>query len=352
MGMPWNVHLLAVVSCGLLLLPGCAPAPDPASAAPLPTGSEAIEARDAAVDPDTVPLADLESDLDYQIELSVELDDWGGIETPVLTARVIVTNVSPGAIRLEHSGCSLRLEAHRPGGEATRPLWHQARSGVWPTGPTYGCPLPLLQQVLQPRESYDGGAGVGRFGARVPVAEVYGDSLPTGRYVVTAVLHANRDSVRLPAGEAFLPTSPFRLGAEYPMDGFHYSVESGPVGGSPGTYEVRVVVRNAGLRPDLTRYLRSQCPVVLHAYATAETQRTAPPAPVWMHPRQCGPEVEPMRLTGDQTRVLTHRFTAPQVLGDSLPPGRYHVTAIVMLGREPGPAARRVWLDAGALDLR
>jgi hypothetical protein len=120
---------------------------------------------------------------------------------------------------------------------------------------------------------------VGRFGARVPAAEVYGDSLPTGRYTVTAVLHPNRDSVRIAAGEAFLPRSPFLLGAEYPLDGFHYSAESAPVGGSPGTYEVRIVVRNAGLRPDLTRYLRSQCPVVLQAYVTAEEQRTAPPAP-------------------------------------------------------------------------
>jgi hypothetical protein len=150
--MPWNVRLLAVVSCGLVLPPGCAPEPNPASAAPLPTGREAIEAGAASpVDPDTVPLADLASDLDYRIELSVELEDWGGIATPVLTDRVMATNVSSRAVRLEHSGCSLRLEAHQPGGGATRAVWHQARSGPWPTGPTYGCPLPLLRQVLQPR---------------------------------------------------------------------------------------------------------------------------------------------------------------------------------------------------------
>jgi hypothetical protein len=166
------------------------------------------------------------------------------------------------------------------------------------------------------------------------------------------VANHNSESIRLPAGEAVLPASPFTLDPEYPLDGFHYSASSLPVAGSPGTYDVRVVVSNAGLRPDLTRYLRSECPIVLHAYATQTEQRTAPPAPLWVHRRRCGTEVEPVRLGGDQTRVLTHRVTAREVLGDSLAPGRYHFTAIVMLGDGPSGVAQRVWLDAGALDLR
>jgi hypothetical protein len=304
------------------------------------------------VDLDTVSLADLEVDLEYRVGLSVKLEGRGGIESPVLMARATATNISSRAVRLEHSGCSLLLEAYQPGGASASPAWRQARGGTWPNSAIYGCPLPGLSHVLQPGESYDGGEGVGRFAARVPVAEVYGDSLPTGRYSFTAVLHANRDSVRIPAGEVVLPTSPFVLRPEISMDGFHYSAKAAPVAGSPGAYEVRVVVRNAGLRPDLTRYFRRDCPVVLHAYATPEEQRTAPPAPLWVYPRHCGPEMEPVRLTGDQTRVLSNQFAAREVLGDSLPSGRYHFTAIVTFGHTRDGGGRRVWLDAGDIELR
>jgi hypothetical protein len=194
---------------------------------------------------------------------------------------------------------------------------------------------------------------VGRLRALVPVAEIYADSLPTGRYFFDVHLDLH-DTVRVRGGSAVLPPSWFHLGPEYPLDGFRYRVETEELAATEQTFEVRVHVSNAGLRPGLTRYVARDCPIVLHAYPSLEAQRTAPPTPGWVSPRRCARIPEPVEIHTGESRALTRRFSAREVLGDSLRPGRYHFTAIVPLvdPREGGLMSRRVWVDAGVFDLQ
>jgi hypothetical protein len=292
-----------------------------------------------------VPLANLRADLRYDVDLAV-VDTLG---RRLLHAGVTVTNTSSRRVRLEHGACAVSLVAYRDSTRAARPVWNSNRSGPWPQGGYYLCELPLFVVQLAPGESYHGTGSVGHLRARIPVAEIYADSLPTGRYFFDVRLNLH-DPIQVRAGSAVLPSSPFHLGPEYPLDGFHYRAQAEKLAASAQSYAVRVHVSNAGMRPDLTRHVARECPIVLHAYRSAEAQRTVPPRPVWVSPRRCARTPQPVRLREGESRTLTRRFTAREVLGDSLRPGRYHFTAIVSLvdPRE----SRRVWLDAGALELR
>lgn len=317
-----------------------------------PPPPEAAPPSGPAVDPDTVPLADPRRDLRYALALDVVDDPALSSEGPALRAAVTVTNVSRRAVRLSYTGCAVELAAWRDSARARPPLWQSERSSTWPAGIPRGCPLPAIYAVLAPGESFTGrGSDVGWLGLQLPVSYVYADSLPAGRYFFDTVVRLNRDTVQVRGGGTVLPPSRFTLGPSYPLDGFHYAAAARPVESAPGTYEVSVTVRNAGMRPDLTRSVARDCPVVLHAYRTAEAQRSVPPRPAWVSPRRCAPVAEDVRLRTGQERVFTRRFTAREVLGDSLPRGRWFVTAIVPLVSE-GAVTKRIWLDAGAFDLR
>ena len=342
-----------------LALAACAPQREPAPPSgeavsplpPSPVPAPPPPAQEVEIDPDTVPLADLRRDLRYAVDLRV-VDDSAVAHGPAVRAEVTVVNASARPVKLSYTGCAVELAAWRDPARAGRPAWRSKLAATWPEAIPRGCPLPLIQPVLRPGERFTGGRGemnVAWLGTVVPVGMVYADSLPPGRWHFDAVLRANGDTLRIRAGSAVLPPTRIHLGSTYPLDGFSYAVESQP---GPSVHEVRVVIRNAGMRPDLTREVARDCPVVLYAYRSAEAQRTSPPAPAWVSPRACGPATEPVRLRTGESRTFTRRFTAREVLGDSLPPGRYFVTAIVPLKQLDGGLVKRVWLDTGAFDLR
>lgn len=351
-GVLWST---ARLSLALLLVIGCA------GRQPMPPPAREAEGRAPKIQPtpevtrpvaaDSVPLADLRTDLRYDVDLAV-VDTMG---RRLLRADVTVTNTSPRSVRLVHSDCVVELLAYRDSTRAARPpVWNSRRRASWPTATPYGCALPRITAHLAPGESYHGSSGgVGQLRAAIEVAQIYADSLPTGRYFFDARLNLNRDTVRVRAGSAVLPSSPFHLGSEYPLDGFHYRVETEKLAANAQSYTVRLHVSNAGMRRDLTRYVARECPIVLHAYRSAEAQRTAPPRPVWVSPRRCARTPEPVRLREGESRTLTRRFTAREVLGDSLRPGTYYFTAVVpLVDPRMSALSRRVWLDAGAFNLR
>jgi hypothetical protein len=300
---------------------------------------------------ESVPLADLRRDLAYKIALRI-VEDSIGSGVHVLHADAMVTNISARTVRLEHGACAVDLFAYRDSTQTAPVVWDSRQRATWPIGSEYGCYAFLMTVRLAPGESYRG-SGMSQLRAEIPVAEIYADSLPLGVYFFDAQLNLNRDTFRLRAGRAPLPQSRFYLGPEYPLDGFRYRIASEQQASRPQTFNLRVEVSNSGLRPDLTRYVARECPVVLHAYQSAEAQRTAPPRPVWASPRQClRPTPQPIQLRTGEMRTLARSFTAHEVLGDSLRPGRYYFTAIVpLVDARRGGLSRRVWLDAGAFDL-
>ncbi len=354
------------MAAALAALVGCSgnrPPADEARGTELPPGEAAANQQrrpsQAEVAPrlsgpalrDSIPLADIHRDLAYAVKLDVAPDSASESRAPLLRASVTVRNISLRTVRLEHSACVVNLTARRGSNEVRAPAWESEHRATWPVASPYDCPLPLIIVPLAPGHSYTG-TGIGELKTWVPLAEIYGDSLPTGRYWFKARLTLNRDSITVPGGDVELGPSRFLLGPHYPLDGFRYRAEALEVTTPRQTVEVRVEVSSRGMRADLTRYISRDCPILLHAYRSADAQRTAPPAPVWVSPRSCTPDPEPVRLTAGESRMLTRRVTAREVLGDSLAAGRYFFTAIVPLLDPSTSRSKRVWLDMGAFDLR
>jgi hypothetical protein len=103
---------------------------------------------------------------------------------------VTVTNAGTGERTVEMpGGCPVLLRAHPASADGGAPAWDQARDIV--------CTLQLMILRLGPGESrpITGGAGAG---------DVLGDSLPNGRYRLSALVFPDGGTLELPAGEVEL----------------------------------------------------------------------------------------------------------------------------------------------------
>lgn len=107
-----------------------------------------------------------------------------------LRTRVTLTNRGTARQQVElPGGCTVLLRAYRSADRSGSPAWDQSRQAV--------CTMQLLLLDLEPGESAE-------FQGRADAREILGDSLPAGRYYLTAVLRPNGKEVELAAGEAEL----------------------------------------------------------------------------------------------------------------------------------------------------
>lgn len=108
-----------------------------------------------------------------------------------ILAAVTLTNTADEPARIElPGGCTVLLRAYRDADRSGSPAWDQARS--------VACTMQLLQLDLAPGDST-------RFDApAVRGDEILGDSLPDGRYYLSAVIRPDRQVVELAAGFADL----------------------------------------------------------------------------------------------------------------------------------------------------
>ncbi len=90
------------------------------------------------------------------------------------------------------------------------------------------------------------------------------------------------------------------------------------------------------------------CPVVLYAYRTRADRDAAPRAgaPAWASHRDCAPGQVQHTLNRGERRSWQVRARAAEILGASLPPGRYFFAVPV------NHQGSRVMLSAGDTDLR
>ena len=169
-----------------------------------------------------------------------------------------------------------------------------------------------------------------QFEAGVDADRLLGDSLPPGRYYLSATFRLRDRTIEIPAGDVVLSTG---------LDALRYRA-SVRVDGS--TLRGRGVVTNAGRSPISLEF--GSCALKLRAYRTAA--RTGPPA--WRSEgRQpyggggfygCGAVLHGAVIApGDSLARFGVESLVIEVLGDSLPDGRYYFTAVIELNSGASP---------------
>jgi hypothetical protein len=192
------------------------------------------------------------------------------------------------------------------------------------------------------------------------VAAILGDSLPTGKYSFEyAVRTADGRTLEFTHGPIHLTADLTPPSAD--LSAIEWTAESRVDGIGPRILHVVVTLRNAGARTVAMNY--GACNVSVWLYRTPD--QTSPPA--WRSELRQAPEIDPPTtyacpaiLIGSQlppgdTLRFPVWFPMYEVMGDSLPAGRYHVSAMVQLrggrGFESRGAEVQRTTAAGAVDL-
>lgn len=250
-----------------------------------------------------------------------------------------VRNTGDRPIALSFGACSIRLRAYRAAGRSGRPAWYSERRTAWEGGYVHACDLVGYEATLQPGDT------LSRFGIEAPLIEVLGDSLPDGRYHFTASVELNGVwSPEAPAGALDLALVRPPLAARRRSEVMEHRAE---LGASGGGVTARVVATQAGAGAAAVRYAH-ECPIVLYAYRSRERRDAAPRsgAPDWKSRDDCGPGLREYALNRGERRTFELRAPAREILGASLPPGRYFFAVAVLV------EGRRVFLSAGEAELR
>lgn len=139
------------------------------------------------------------------------------------------------------------------------------------------------------------------------------------------------------------PLSPnLQQGAPLTEGDLRYVAETSIMESFPVQLATTVKIENIGSKPASVEFANG-CPVLLRAYRTPD--RTAQPA--WDQAREvfCTQAIQVITIMPGESREFTTRTDAAQILGDSLPNGRYFLTAVVNKTGWP------LQLEAGAVDL-
>lgn len=125
------------------------------------------------------------------------------------------------------------------------------------------------------------------------------------------------------------------------VGGVTFRAETAVLESFPVQLRVRVIASNESAAP--VRFTTGGCRVLLRAYRTPGHGG----APAWSqeHGAICIMDLELVRLQPGQSREYTTRASARQILGDSLPNGRYRLEAAFYKDGALVP------LDAGEVDL-
>lgn len=126
-----------------------------------------------------------EGDLQYVAETAI-MESF-----PVqLATSVTVANVGSRPAALEFpDGCPVLIRAYRTPDRTGTPAWDQAHETF--------CTMAIQHFTINPGESR-------KFTARTDARQILGDSLPNGRYFLTAMLRKTGWTLELPAGEVEL----------------------------------------------------------------------------------------------------------------------------------------------------
>jgi hypothetical protein len=316
-----------IASCG-----APQPVPPTTDSSPDIPSPPASDARDA-VWAFRAPLARAE---DLQVRAEARTTDDS------LHAWAILVNTSDQRVRVEHGHCALRLRLFRGAERTISPHWHSEYRMPWNNGAAYGCSDVRLIGGIEAEGEYS----PWEFSLAVPLVEVLADSLPDGRYFVAGELELNQDTLHFPVGEVELALERPLLASTRVHFTLTYQAETEILRARPTALRTRVTAIMTHGGSGIHRF-PVDCPVVLHAYRSRERRDAAPRVggSVWQSARNCREEFRKVVLHRQQREVFEFTATAAQILGDSLPPGRYYFAAAVQ-DRPP------IFLSAGEAELR
>jgi hypothetical protein len=227
--------------------------------------------------------------------------------------RIVLTVTNPSDERVETGirGCTVMLRAYRAGGRASMPVWDPS-SGI-------GCMEGPTRLSLGPGESRT-------FDRNTDVWRVLGDSLRPGQYAFAVLFRLADQTLEIPAGEVTLPD---------PLAGLALRTRIELV---DTVLHATASVTNTTSRSIHLQY--GACALSLHAYRNPARSG----APVWRsvgrapwHGRGgygCPAYLRSHTLAPGavlQVREFQIRVPLIEILGDSLPDGRYYFSAIVRL---------------------
>jgi hypothetical protein len=251
--------------------------------------------------------------IEYRAEVLLEREGRATTGPAMIRPTVTLKNTTREPVEVRLDGCAVRLDIHRDAARTGPPAWSTERPGAHCMQAPYTLRLgPGRSERIQ--DAFDGGLVLGSLGQ-------------PGRYHFTIRL-------RTLAGETVLPAGSADLG--FGADQLAYRGETRLEGTAPTRLLTEVTVTNTGRQRVRIEY--GACSIWLRAYRTAD--RSGPPA--WdqiRHPRigahrPCAMYLAVRELGRGESFSPNEFRTAipvPEILGDSLPAGRYHLVARVHL---------------------
>ncbi len=253
-----------------------------------------------------------------------------GPAADTIETAVTLTNPSPARVRVRVGSCALRVRAHTTQRLWDRPLWDSRRN---PTAlEDEACRAPERWLELPP----GGSASPDELRLRIPVRELVGNArfFSAVHYFAATVL-INGRSIEIPAGELGLPYVPRTVET---VEGLTFRAETRVVEGRPVRLRTQVTITNRNsywvrleygdCSPDLRAYRhvnRSGKPVWEQRLLPARDPKTG------MYVPGCDLYGSLAVIPAGESYVVK-RFqlepTIHEVLGDSLPEGRYFFTAV------------------------
>jgi hypothetical protein len=233
--------------------------------------------------------------------------------------RVVLTvsNPSNGRIETPIRGCTALLRVYRANGRTDPPVLDRSRGIQCEQDPTV--------LALGPGESRT-------FVEGADVWHILRDSFPEGRYALAMFFRLADETLEIPAGEVAL---------QHPSEGLAFHASTVLAGRE---LRARGVVTNTTTRPIHIEF--GDCALVLRAYRRADRSDR----PVWdsrsrapwagSYGRDCLAYGATRTLGPGQTMrpdEFTGRFPLIEILGDSLPDGRYYFSASLRINHVHTP---------------
>lgn len=249
-----------------------------------------------------------------------------------LHVQAMLTNTGRAPVTVHYGQCALTLQVFRAPERAGLPIWSGAPFAVCLT---YGASVTIApgQTVTRPE-----------FGRVIRATDILGDSLNNGHYYFTGRLSFDHTHLDAPAGDAELALSrrpPLDSVARFGGGTVHaHSVAVS----SDGVVKARAEYVTRAGSGVLIRIER--CSLVLRAYRDEQRRDTAPRSgpPDWMQQSECGSGFDQVPLDAGAVARFETTARASDILGDSLPAGRYYF-AVEARVRTPGRS--RAFLAAG-----
>ncbi len=271
-----------------------------------------------------------------------------GVAPTRLQASVSLTNVTDSPIRLEYGACAVLLLGYDNPARSGAPVWDSEERHDPVTGTPYVCPDILYVREVGTGESLP----AEELQVSVPLYEIMGHSLlgrflPDGRYYWLARVKMNDQTIEVPLGQLLLKMDEPPLPRQRSIDGLLYRVDTWTAATSPTAVgSILSVVNQTDVF--MAASIADRCPFSLYGYREKARRDAAFVAGEadWGPKGRCLLKMVFLRLGAGESRQLSITVPGAEILGDSLPEGRYYLAAVVRLGNAS------IWLAAGDIQLQ